>query len=95
MLLFPQVIYCSFGYIKEFNAMHLFVAKRQTLPNGIETRSSISQHSSISQADDAFSPYARVNYEKLQKVENPYAQVNSINTNEQDENSSDETVLLR
>nr|XP_022904227.1 uncharacterized protein LOC111416438 isoform X1 [Onthophagus taurus] len=66
-------------------------AKRHTLPNGIDSRPSISQHSSISQADEA--PYARVNYDKVKK-ENPYARVQN-NHAEMDENSSDDTGLLR
>ncbi|KAK9758846.1 hypothetical protein QE152_g668 [Popillia japonica] len=66
--------------------------KRHTLPNGLDSRPSISQHSSISQADDA---YARVNYGQLGKKEHPYARVQNANHAEQDENSSDETGLLR
>lgn len=66
------------------------------LVNGIENRPSISQHSSISQADDANSPYARVNYDKLrkmEKLEHPYARVQSTTKEMEDENSSDETIL--
>lgn len=40
-----------------------------------EVHPSISQHSSISQADDAFSPYERVKYDKIKNKEHPYAQV--------------------
>ncbi|XP_066257969.1 uncharacterized protein [Euwallacea similis] len=41
-----------------------------------EVRTSVSQHSSMSQADDAFSPYERVKYDKIKsKKEHPYAQV--------------------
>lgn len=50
-------------------------SKRSALPNGIEPRPSISQHSSISQADDAFSPYERVKYDKIKSKEHPYAQL--------------------
>lgn len=71
-------------------------AKRQLLTNG-EARPSISQHSSISQGDDAFSPYARVNYDQLRKQEHPYARLQNISNVE--ENSSEEptprTSLLR
>lgn len=47
---------------------------------------SVSQHSSISQADDCSSPYARVRsqthaYDKVRPAEHPYAQVKSINDN--------------
>lgn len=69
--------------------------KRHTLPNGLDSRPSISQHSSISQADDAFSPYARVNYGKVNKKDHPYARVQTTNHVEQDETGSDETRLLR
>lgn len=65
--------------------------------NGVETRPSVSQHSSISQGDDAFSPYARVNYDKLQKQEHPYARLQS--NSHVEENGSEEptprTSLLR
>ncbi|XP_031357932.1 uncharacterized protein LOC116181665 isoform X2 [Photinus pyralis] len=62
-------------------------AKRHTLPNGIDSRPSISQHSSISQADDSLSPYARVKdhpYAKL-KTEHPYAHVQPSNSKSQEE----------
>ncbi|XP_065169349.1 dentin sialophosphoprotein isoform X2 [Atheta coriaria] len=65
--------------------------KRHTLPNGLDARASISQHSSISQADDAFSPYASVNYDKLQQVEHPYAIVKPPTTNNE-ENAAEPTV---
>ncbi|XP_019864654.2 clumping factor A isoform X2 [Aethina tumida] len=48
-------------------------AKRSLLSNG-DARPSISQHSSMSQADD-FSPYERVKYDKIKNKEHPYAQV--------------------
>lgn len=46
----------------------------------VEKLTNISQHSSMSQADDVSSPYARVKspahaYDKLKKTEHPYAQV--------------------
>lgn len=50
-------------------------AGKKNLVNGPETRPSISQHSSISQADDAFSPYERVKYDKIKSREHPYAQL--------------------
>lgn len=72
--------------------------KRQAIANGLETRPSVSQHSSISQGDDAFSPYARVNYEQLQKREHPYARLQN-NSSRVEENSLEEptsrTSLLR
>ena len=53
----------------------LSTAKRHTTHNGIETRPSISQHSSISQADDTSSPYEKVKYDKIKSKEHPYAQL--------------------
>nr|XP_023012825.1 dentin sialophosphoprotein isoform X1 [Leptinotarsa decemlineata] len=50
-------------------------AKRHTLSNGVEQRPSISQHSSLSQADETFSPYERVKYDKIKSKEHPYAQL--------------------
>lgn len=46
---------------------------------------SVSQHSSISQADDVSSPYARVRspphaYDKVRPAEHPYAQVKATST---------------
>ncbi|XP_049300669.1 mucin-5AC isoform X1 [Anopheles funestus] len=60
--------------------------KVQDLPQGrspsasLKKQTSVSQHSSISQADDISSPYARVRspphaYDKLRRMEHPYAQV--------------------
>lgn len=60
--------------------------KVQDLPQGrsptssLKKQASVSQHSSISQADDVSSPYARVRspphaYDKLRRAEHPYAQV--------------------
>lgn len=46
--------------------------KRHTIANGIETKPSISQHSSLSQAD---SPYERVKYDLIKNKEHPYAQL--------------------
>ncbi|KAL5284062.1 hypothetical protein ACFFRR_006376 [Megaselia abdita] len=50
----------------------------------MKKQTSISQHSSISQADDASSPYARVkipshDYDKVGSAEHPYAQLNVHN----------------
>lgn len=47
---------------------------------------SVSQHSSISQADDCSSPYARVRspshaYDKVRPAEHPYAQVKAVSDN--------------
>lgn len=49
-------------------------------PSNPKKLANISQHSSLSQADDVSSPYARVKspqhaYDKLKKTEHPYAQV--------------------
>ncbi|XP_055637110.1 uncharacterized protein LOC129775896 isoform X2 [Toxorhynchites rutilus septentrionalis] len=57
--------------------------KVQDLPqatSSLKKQASVSQHSSISQADDISSPYARVRspphaYDKLRRAEHPYAQV--------------------
>ncbi|XP_062563765.1 mucin-12 isoform X3 [Armigeres subalbatus] len=57
--------------------------KVQDLPqatSSLKKQASVSQHSSISQADDISSPYARVRspphaYDKLRRTEHPYAQV--------------------
>lgn len=52
--------------------------------SNIRKLASISQHSSISQADDVSSPYARVKsitnhaYDKLRTAEHPYAQVTAV-----------------
>lgn len=52
--------------------------------NAIRKLASISQHSSISQADDVSSPYARVKlpsnhpYDQLRTTEHPYAQVTAV-----------------
>ncbi|KAL3278972.1 hypothetical protein HHI36_016490 [Cryptolaemus montrouzieri] len=47
--------------------------KRHTLANGVEARHSLSQQSSLSQAD--FSPYERVKYDKINSREHPYEQL--------------------
>lgn len=54
--------------------------------SNVKKQISVSQHSSISQADDCSSPYARVRspshaYDKVRPTEHPYAQVKSINDN--------------
>ncbi|XP_058061003.1 mucin-12 [Anopheles bellator] len=65
--------------------------KVQDLPQGrspttsLKKQTSVSQHSSISQADDISSPYARVRspphaYDKLRRMEHPYAQVTQPGT---------------
>ncbi|XP_018331448.1 hyphal wall protein 2 isoform X2 [Agrilus planipennis] len=77
-------------------------AKAHMLSNSAPSRPSISQHSSISQADEALSPYARVRehpYDKLRKTEHPYASVKSASQEHEDPDSSGEatprTSLLR
>ncbi|XP_050297071.1 uncharacterized protein LOC126736650 isoform X2 [Anthonomus grandis grandis] len=67
--------------------------------NRPNVRTSISQHSSISQADDTFSPYERVKYDKIKsKLEHPYAQVQPANSrpavNEENLASIEERVTL-
>lgn len=54
--------------------------------SGVKKQISVSQHSSISQADDCSSPYARVRspshaYDKVRPAEHPYAQVKSVGDN--------------
>ncbi|KAJ8971369.1 hypothetical protein NQ317_016564 [Molorchus minor] len=73
--------------------------KRHTLPNGIESRPSISQHSSLSQADDTFSPYERVKYDKIKSKEHPYAQLQPTTSrpavyNEEAPSTSEERMNL-
>ncbi|XP_023312253.1 dentin sialophosphoprotein isoform X2 [Anoplophora glabripennis] len=73
-------------------------AKRHTLTNGIESRPSISQHSSISQADDTFSPYEKVKYDKIKSKEHPYAQLQPSTVrptvHEENQSTSEERVNL-
>lgn len=57
-----------------------------TAASSVKKQISVSQHSSISQADDCSSPYARVRsqahaYDKVRPAEHPYAQVKSIGDN--------------
>ncbi|KAJ8962304.1 hypothetical protein NQ318_018283, partial [Aromia moschata] len=74
-------------------------AKRHTIPNGIDSRPSISQHSSLSQADDTFSPYERVKYDKIKSKEHPYAQLQPTTSrpavyDEEAPSTSDERINL-
>lgn len=77
-------------------------------PLNTKKLANISQHSSISQADDVNSPYARVlspahAYDKLKKTEHPYAQVVQPGTaggvaqvvleNDDDIDDEDETTI--
>ncbi|KAF5275872.1 hypothetical protein FQR65_LT04111 [Abscondita terminalis] len=71
--------------------------KRHTLPNGIDAKPSISQHSSISQADDSLSPYARVKehpYAKLKKTEHPYDHVQPSSSRTQDDLLEGSTIRI-
>jgi hypothetical protein len=75
-------------------------------PLNTKKLANISQHSSMSQADDVSSPYARVRspahaYDKLKKTEHPYAQVvqqanggiaQVVLENDDDEDDEDETI---
>lgn len=54
--------------------------------SSVKKQISVSQHSSISQADDCSSPYARVRspshpYDKVRPAEHPYAQVKPVGDN--------------
>lgn len=65
--------------------------------SGTKKQISISQHSSISQADDCSSPYARVRspshaYDKVRPAEHPYAQVKSIGDNANRPSTSNTTA---
>lgn len=56
------------------------IALSKTATSSLKKQISVSQHSSISQADDLSSPYARVRspphaYDKVRPAEHPYAQV--------------------
>lgn len=76
-------------------------------PLNTKKLANISQHSSMSQADDVSSPYARVrspahSYDKLKKTEHPYAQVvqqanggiaQVVMENDFDEDDEDETTI--
>ncbi|KAL1492012.1 hypothetical protein ABEB36_012518 [Hypothenemus hampei] len=65
---------------------------------GTNVHPSISQHSSISQADESFSPYERVKYDKIKsKKEHPYAQVQPAASRPPlyEENAEERAVLLR
>lgn len=58
---------------------------------------SVSQHSSISQADDVSSPYARVRspphaYDKVRPAEHPYAQVKAGPTSAIADNSPSSNI---
>lgn len=68
--------------------------------NAIRKLASISQHSSISQADDVSSPYARVKlpanhaYDQLRITEHPYAQVTAVSHGNQPNTVSNVVVGL-
>ncbi|KAH8288760.1 hypothetical protein KR054_009331 [Drosophila jambulina] len=60
-------------------------ARSQSPQPSLKKQTSVSQHSSISQADDVSSPYSRVkglphDYAKLRGTEHPYAQLNAPST---------------
>lgn len=68
-----------------------------TAASSVKKQISVSQHSSISQADDCSSPYARVRsqahaYDKVRPAEHPYAQVKSIGDNVNRPNTSNSTA---
>ncbi|KAH8311026.1 hypothetical protein KR044_003899, partial [Drosophila immigrans] len=59
-------------------------SRKSTQPS-LKKQTSVSQHSSISQADDVSSPYSRVkgiphDYAKVRATEHPYAQLNAPST---------------
>ncbi|BFF91282.1 mucin-5AC [Drosophila madeirensis] len=60
-------------------------ARSQSPQPSLKKQTSVSQHSSISQADDVSSPYSRVkglphDYAKVRATEHPYAQLNAPST---------------
>ncbi|XP_001358577.2 serine-rich adhesin for platelets [Drosophila pseudoobscura] len=60
-------------------------ARSQSPQPSLKKQTSVSQHSSISQADDVSSPYSRVkglphDYAKVRGTEHPYAQLNAPST---------------
>lgn len=65
--------------------------------SSVKKQISVSQHSSMSQADDCSSPYARVRsqthaYDKVRPAEHPYAQVKSIGDNSNRPSASTSTT---
>lgn len=67
--------------------------------SSLKKQISISQHSSISQADDFSSPYARVRspphaYDKVKRAEHPYAQVGNKD-HSLDETDAENSISLR
>lgn len=70
-----------FAHFSDWNDLRLF---HFSASSGVKKQISVSQHSSISQADDCSSPYARVRshaYDKVRPAEHPYAQVKSVGDN--------------
>ncbi|KAF7284312.1 hypothetical protein GWI33_022296 [Rhynchophorus ferrugineus] len=61
---------------------------KSTVRNGLDTRLSVSQHSSISQVDETFSTYERVKYDKINSREHPYAQLQPTTSRPFEENPS-------
>lgn len=73
-----------------FLHLNLFSDKDGNASNRIEGRPDLSQHNSLSQGDGNFSPYAHVRenpYDKVRKVEHPYAVVQSTSSQEQGSSS--------
>lgn len=58
----------------------MFKLYQNSLAKSVLKQASVSQHSSLSQADDICSPYARVkashDYDKVKHQEHPYAHIN-------------------
>ncbi|XP_043652680.1 serine-rich adhesin for platelets [Drosophila teissieri] len=68
-------------------------ARSQSPQPSMKKQTSVSQHSSISQADDVSSPYSRVkglphDYAKVRGTEHPYAQLNAPSTSHATTHSS-------
>lgn len=77
-----NLLFLPYAYTENINTVFLLF----TAASSVKKQISVSQHSSISQADDCSSPYARVRsqahaYDKVRPAEHPYAQVKSIGDN--------------
>lgn len=81
-----EVVSLTHNLLMRKNVFTTFMFYWRSLANvSAKKLASISQHSSISQADDVSSPYARVRspshaYDKVRPTEHPYAQVTIAGT---------------
>ncbi|TMW41190.1 hypothetical protein DOY81_013732, partial [Sarcophaga bullata] len=73
-------------HINRYLQLYIFCVGFSATPS-LKKQTSVSQHSSISQADDVSSPYSRVknsphDYAKVRPTEHPYAQLNAPSTSQ-------------